>query len=141
MVLATAVPKVKAATKLKNAAHRTATRGDNTRMETTVAMEFAASWKPLRKSKLSATTTMMIAKVTVGVILAGDEKPVRRATSRLMTLRLSLQMASGCLQDHGFENVRDVFLLIRGGFQNLVDFFPFDHFDGIRGSFKQAGDA
>ena len=47
MVLATAVPKVKAATKLKKAAHMTALPGDSTRVETTVAIELAASWKPL----------------------------------------------------------------------------------------------
>ena len=46
-VFATAVPNVKAATKLKNAAQMTALPGDSTRVETTVAIEFAASWKPL----------------------------------------------------------------------------------------------
>ena len=55
MVLATAVPNVKAATKLKNAAQMTATRGDSTLVETTVAMELAASWKPFKKSKVRAT--------------------------------------------------------------------------------------
>ncbi len=47
MVLATAVPKMNAAAKLKNAAQTTALPGDSTRVETTVAMELAASWKPL----------------------------------------------------------------------------------------------
>ena len=46
-VLATAVPKVNAATKLKNAAQMTALPGDSTRVDTTVAIELAASWKPL----------------------------------------------------------------------------------------------
>jgi len=46
-VLATAVPKPNAAAKLKNAAQMTALPGDSTRVETTVAMELAASWKPL----------------------------------------------------------------------------------------------
>ena len=46
-VLATPVPKKNAATKLKNAAHATACSGDSTRVETTVAMELAASWNPL----------------------------------------------------------------------------------------------
>src|SRR5574339_244551 len=54
-VLATAVPKVKAATKLKNAAQITALPGVRTRVETTVAIELAASWNPLMKSKTSAT--------------------------------------------------------------------------------------
>jgi hypothetical protein len=47
IVVATASPKTRNAAKLKNAAHRTARRGDSTRVETTVAIEFAASWKPL----------------------------------------------------------------------------------------------
>ena len=51
MVLATWVPRTKAATKLKKAAQSTATCGESTRVETTVAMELAASWKPFRKSK------------------------------------------------------------------------------------------
>ena len=46
-VFATAVPKANAATKLKNAAQMTALPGESTRVETTVAIEFAASWKPL----------------------------------------------------------------------------------------------
>src|SRR5712691_5664547 len=56
MVLATAVPRKKAATKLKKAAQMTASLGESTRVETTVAMLLAASWKPLRKSKIKATT-------------------------------------------------------------------------------------
>ncbi len=43
MVLATPVPNTNAATKLKNAAQMTACEGDSTRVETTVAMELAAS--------------------------------------------------------------------------------------------------
>ena len=46
-VLATAVPKRNAAAKLKKAAQMTALAGESTRVETTVAIEFAASWKPL----------------------------------------------------------------------------------------------
>ena len=42
-VFATAVPNVNAATKLKNAAQTTALPGVSTRVDTTVAMEFAAS--------------------------------------------------------------------------------------------------
>ncbi len=43
IVLATAVPNANAATKLKNAAQMTALPGDSTRVDTTVAMELAAS--------------------------------------------------------------------------------------------------
>ena len=49
IVFATLTPKPKAATKLKNAAHATANFGERTLVETTVAIEFAESWKPLRK--------------------------------------------------------------------------------------------
>jgi len=58
IVLATAVVNTNAATKLKNAAQATAKRGESTRVETTVAMEFAASWNPLMKSNASATRTI-----------------------------------------------------------------------------------
>ena len=58
IVFATAVVKMNAATKLKNAAQTTAKLGDRTRVETTVAMELAASWNPLTKSKASATRTI-----------------------------------------------------------------------------------
>src|SRR4029453_14268215 len=54
-VLAAAVPKVNAAMKLKAAAQTTALPGLSTRVETTVAIELAASWNPLMKSKISAT--------------------------------------------------------------------------------------
>src|SRR5258708_26612009 len=54
MVLATARPIPNAARKLNTAAHTTAHRGESTRVETTVAMLLAASWKPLMKSNESA---------------------------------------------------------------------------------------
>src|ERR1035437_7878773 len=50
-VLASAVPNVKAATKLKNAAQMTAFPGDSTGVDTTVAIELAASWNPLMRSE------------------------------------------------------------------------------------------
>ena len=71
MVLATAVPKVKAATKLKNAAQITAMRGESTRVETTVAIELAASWKPFRKSKARATAQIRMANPSI--VLAWSE--------------------------------------------------------------------
>jgi hypothetical protein len=46
-VLATCVRKTAKAMKLKNAAQTTASRGLSTLVETTVAIELAASWKPL----------------------------------------------------------------------------------------------
>src|SRR5712692_8523497 len=52
MVLATAVPKTKAATKFQKAAQTTARKGVRTRVETTVAMELAASCQPFENSKV-----------------------------------------------------------------------------------------
>src|SRR5712671_7591304 len=51
MVLATAVPNTKAAMKFQKAAQATARKGVSTRVETTVAMELAASCQPFENSK------------------------------------------------------------------------------------------
>src|SRR5574341_1041268 len=106
MVLATMVPRTKAATKLKNAAQSTAFRGESTRVDTTVAMELAASWKPLRKSKARAT--------------------------RMMSPRtaVSLTVASGALHDDGAQDVGEVLALVAGVFQNLVDLLPLEDLEG-----------
>src|SRR5512133_3963757 len=56
-VLATAVPTTKYALKLKKAENQGAHRAGRARVATTVATEFAASWKPLVKSKSSANAT------------------------------------------------------------------------------------
>ena len=53
---------IKKATKLKNADQITAWVGERTLVETTVAMEFAASWKPFMKSKTMARTIIAIRK-------------------------------------------------------------------------------
>jgi len=53
--LATCSPKKRKAIRLKKAAHSTATLGDRTRVETTVAMELAESWNPFKKSKIRAS--------------------------------------------------------------------------------------
>ena len=59
MVEATAVP-MSAPVRLKNAASAIACRGVRTFVETTVAIAFAASWKPLMYSNaMAASTTMM----------------------------------------------------------------------------------
>ena len=57
-MFATANPKTQAAAKFHQAAHRTAGPGRMTRVPTIVAMEFAASWNPLMKSKVSAARKM-----------------------------------------------------------------------------------
>src|ERR1700760_2424318 len=55
IVCATLSPNTRNATKLKNAAQNTAYCGRNTRVDTMVAIELAASCSPLRKSNSNAT--------------------------------------------------------------------------------------
>src|SRR5690349_24779284 len=60
IVLATAVPKKKAAIKFQKAAQATARKGVRTRVETTVAMELAASCQPFENSKVSVRKTTIV---------------------------------------------------------------------------------
>src|SRR6201993_1555593 len=53
MVLGTAVPNTNAAMKFQKAAHATARNGVNTRVDTTVAIELAASCQPFENSNAS----------------------------------------------------------------------------------------
>src|SRR6478735_9411366 len=55
MVCATCRPKNRKAMKLKKPAQKTAARGGNTRVDTMVAIELAASCRPFRKSNSNAT--------------------------------------------------------------------------------------
>ena len=76
-VSATWRPKNRKAMKLKKAAQATATGGLSTRVETTVAIELAASCRPFRKSKASATpmSATSSGKASVGSIVRA---PLRR---------------------------------------------------------------
>src|SRR5579871_1339105 len=112
-VLATWVPMTKAATKLKKAAQSTALVGDRTRVETTVAMELAASWKPLRKSKEMATRTMTPISA-VWEVMAG----------------------LGVFQHNAFKNIRYVLAAVDGGFDSFVDFLPHNDLDCVFFLFK-----
>src|SRR4051812_24991019 len=67
-VFATPWWKMNSATKLKNAAHATALRGDISRVATIVAMLLAASWKPLMTSNASATSTVMTTTVVTAIV-------------------------------------------------------------------------
>ena len=62
--------------KLKNDAQSTASEGRSTRVETTVAIEFAASWRPLRKSNSSAVAIRPISSgaARVAVIVGGAQR-------------------------------------------------------------------
>src|SRR5262245_53693589 len=94
IVVATWRPKSRKGVKRKNAGHETAQRGVITRVETTVAIEFAASWKPLMKSNASASPTI----------------PQTRR--------------SGILEDDRLDRVRDVFAAVGGGLQLLDHVLP-----------------
>src|SRR5215217_5980899 len=96
-VLATPVWNTKKAAKLKKAAQRTAIRGVSTRVETTVAIELAASWKPLVKSKTSA--------------------------SAMMAMTLS-RTRSGMLDDDGLHRVGHVLEVVEGLLELLDDVLP-----------------
>src|SRR5215218_7209887 len=102
-VLATCVWKTRKAMKLNRAAQMTASRGVRTLVETTVAMELAASWKPLVKSNTSASATMAMTE--------------RRARS-------------GMLDDHGLHRVGDVLEAVEGLLQLLDDVLPHEHIAG-----------
>src|SRR5438094_10064711 len=64
MVLATAVTRKKAARKLNTAADNTASFGDSTRVDTTVAMLFAYSCNSFRNSNITATRTVPMTSST-----------------------------------------------------------------------------
>src|SRR5215216_2282111 len=96
-VLATCVWKTRKAMKLKKAAQTTAIRGVSTRVETTVAIELAASWKPLVKSNTSASATIAMTE---------------------------MRARSGMLDDHGLHRVGDVLEAVQGLLELLDDVLP-----------------
>src|SRR5215475_4682093 len=96
----------------------TACSGVSTRVETTVAMELAASWKPLMKSKTSATRMMK--------------------TTRVSTRRPA---ASGHLEDDPLDHVGDVLAPVGDDLHRLVDLLPLDHLDRIALLVEELGKA
>jgi len=91
MVLATCSPNTRNATKLKNAAQNTAYCGRSTRVETMVAMEFAASCRPLRKSNSSATA---IRPTSTGKAIVASTRPSSPYTCSMTMLLISLATSS-----------------------------------------------
>src|SRR4029077_6458527 len=116
IVLATAVPSRNAATKLKKAAQITASLGDRTRVDTTVAMLLAASWKPFRKSKIRATAIVMVS----------NSNPVFNGGGSLLKLWSPSRRPLGALQGNSFQHIGRVFRLVCRGFQHFVQFLHFD---------------
>ena len=68
-VLPTLISNTQKASTLNDAAQITACKGDRTLVETTVAIEFAASWKPLTKSNNKAITITVINKVNINIVI------------------------------------------------------------------------
>src|SRR5467141_410251 len=122
IVEATLTPKTKAATKLKNAAQSTATRGVRTLVETTVATELAASWNPFMKSNPRATTT------TRTTISNGTVVDTRRTSSWL-----------GILQDNVPDHLNNILTLVGNCLHQFVDLLELDDSDRI-GRLEKGGD-
>src|SRR5215203_2802836 len=105
IVLATWVLKIRNAAKLKNAAHATAYCGFSTRVDTTVAIEFAASWKPFMKSNASASA---ISSTSTWKLIA----------ARSPTLRP--------LEQDALDHVRDVLAAVGHALEQLVELLHLD---------------
>src|SRR5262245_38428895 len=150
---ATFVPKTNAATKFQKAAQSTARSGVRTRVETTVAMELAASCQPFENSNASVRKTTinrrekldMSSPVTRNRRLATRENQSVQCFERNLTdpyersrtlcvadwRRDGHQGGLGGLKDYPFDDVGDVFALVDGGFDDFKNFFPLDDLHGI----------
>src|SRR5579859_6471603 len=137
MVPATAVPKTKAAMKFQKAAHATARNGVSTRVETTVAMELAASCQPFENSnaRVSAMTAASRVKLVTGDIVSdrSHDRHSERSEESLFDFCIgearsdweALSDLRG-FQDDAFNDVGDVFAFVDGGFDHFENLFPLD---------------
>src|ERR1700722_11593144 len=117
IVPATAVPNTNAAIKFQNAAHATARNGVSTRVDTTVAIEFAASCQPLENSKASV-----------------------RKTTTIRSEKLDMGRRSGGLQDDALDDIGDVFAFVHSGFDHFKNFLPLDDLHRISLFVEKLGD-
>src|SRR6266851_2698541 len=161
MVLATAVPKKKAAIKFQKAAQATARKGVSTRVETTVAMELAASCQPFENSKarVRKTTTKRRAMLLTGGgpgkrkwrVARGEYRAPNKniqnkggssdkGSPSVETRQEEAWARSGALEDDAFDDVGDVFAFVDSGLDDFEDFFPFDDLDGIFFLVEELGD-
>src|SRR5437868_10521963 len=113
MVAATAVP-ASAPARLSAPAMTVACSGVRTRVATTVAIAFAASWNPLTNSKMSPSSTTR-ARRTV-------------ALSKLAVLH-----------HDGLDDVGDVLAAIDGHLYERVNVLPLDDLDCVVGAGKELG--
>src|SRR3989441_8162596 len=118
-VVATFTPKPNAATKLKKAAQATATFGDRVPVDTTVATELAASWKPFRKSKTSATRMMAMTESRAWS-MGGSPGSARAVRTVLLVL-----------QDDALEDDGNALAGVRGRLEGLDDLLRLDDEDRI----------
>src|SRR5882672_5002659 len=103
MVVATLRWNTNTAAKLKNAAITTAWWGFNTRVDTIVAMAFAASWNPFMKSNASATSTSTI------------------TTARLIWTGSIVGRVLRMLQHDAFDDIRDVLAAVGNQLEQFVN--------------------
>src|SRR5690349_24345396 len=121
IVFATCNPKTANAMKLKNAAQMTAVLGFSTRVDTTVAIEFAASCSPFMKSNSSATA--------ISAMTANEpSEPISIRPGR-----------SDVLGGDGLHDVCDVVALVDDALDQLVDFLAIDVADRVQRAAAELG--
>src|SRR5438445_5862132 len=121
-VAATFSWKMLIATTLKKAANTTACCGLSTPVETTVAIEFAASWKPFMKSNAIASTT--------------SSATTQKA---LCTELMGSVVRSRVLEDHALDQVGNVLAAVGDRLELLVDGLELDQLAHVGLFAKQLG--
>src|SRR5260370_4955009 len=106
MVLATAVPKTKAAMKFQKAAHATARKGVSTRVETTVAMELAASCQPFENSNVKVRKMTMKRREKLVMAHALKYAKAKRDSSLRRTGRSAKSALRSACQWFAFAELR-----------------------------------
>src|SRR5689334_12592876 len=108
--------------KLKKAAQTTAVWGVSTRVVTTVAMELAASWKPLRKSNSSASPSSSQTGAASCV----------QGTVPKCSVALSRKCMSAALDDDLGDDHGNALAGVHGLLQPAVQLPPFDQQQNLR---------
>src|SRR5688572_16955382 len=145
IVLATFVPKMNAAMKLKNAAHATACVGVRTRVATTVAIELAASWKPLRKSKTNAMKMKTISSPSsppatdciVGAVVVVARRSITCIGVECVRECVSVAEELPVLQHDALERVPDVFAAVDRVLDVVVQLLPLQDFQRLRAATEE----
>src|SRR5689334_2892139 len=121
-VFATCSPNTANAMKLKNAAQTTAVLGRSTRVDTTVAIEFAASCSPFMKSNSSATPTRPNTTIEPGAAGSMANSP-----------------GSDVLRGDRLDHVRHVVALVDDALDQLVELLAIDVADRIERAAAEIG--